>query len=478
VRHLEIRPGLYRDSVRLMQISAALTDSAGVQQALVAMATGLNLDLLPDMGIERPATASPNDLLVAFVASDGESLATALERLELELTARPAASTGAQSLVEPQLVATAPVARPGLVLVSTPGRYAFVEAMDALDAGLSVMVFSDNVPVAQEVRLKQVAADRGLLVMGPDCGTAVVGGIGLGFANVVRPGPVGIVAASGTGAQQVLALLAAAGVGVSHCLGVGGRDLSDVVGGRSTLAALDLLDADPATSLIVVLGKPPAPRVLSLVRQHITTLGTPVLFAPLGPDSPDLTAIVEQALSRLGVATPAWPSWPAPRSARPGFLRGLFSGGTLCVEAQAVAGLSPLWSNVPLDPQWMIGPGTPPGHSMLDLGADEYTVGRPHPMIDLGPRLALIAREAADPAVGTLLLDVVLGHAAHPDPAAELAPAIWAASATVNVVVSLIGTTDDSQGLTRQATLLQEAGASVSLSNAQAARHAVSLVAP
>jgi FdrA protein len=477
MRHLEIRPGLYRDSVRLMQISAALADTAGVERALVAMATGLNLDLLPDMGIERPAEASPNDLLVAFVAADGDSLATALERLEQELTARPTGS-GPASVLAPQLVATAPVTQPGLALVSTPGRYAFVEAMDALDAGLSVMVFSDNVPVAQEIHLKQVAAGRGLLVMGPDCGTAVVGGIGLGFANVVRPGPVGIVAASGTGAQQVLALLAAAGVGVSHCLGVGGRDLSDVVGGLSTMAALDLLDADPATSLIVVLGKPPGPHVLSLVREHIATLSTQVLFAPLGPDSPDLTIVTGQALDRLGRVTPRWPCWPAALSPRAGFLRGLFSGGTLCVEAQAVAApvLGPIRSNVPLRPEWRLNGGD--GHRMLDLGADEYTVGRPHPMIDLGPRLALVAKEAADPAVGTLLLDVVLGHGAHPDPAAELAPAIRAASASVNVVVSLVGTADDPQGLERQAVQLRAAGAHVCLSNAEAARLAVSLVAP
>ena len=230
MRHVEIRPGLYRDSVHLMQISAALAGTPGVERALVAMATELNLDLLPDMGVERPPAASPNDLLVAVVARDGQSLATALDRLERELTGAvaPSAPDG-EAAVSPRTTATAArsVAGPALALVSTPGRYAFVEAMDALDAGLSVMVFSDNVPVDQEVRLKRTASDRGLLVMGPDCGTAVVGGVGLGFANVVRPGPVGLVAASGTGAQHVMSLLAAAGVGVSHCLGVGGRLAED-----------------------------------------------------------------------------------------------------------------------------------------------------------------------------------------------------------------------------------------------------------
>ena len=223
--------------------------------------------------------------------------------------------------------------------------------------------------------------------------------------------------------------------------------------------------------------------MLSLVREHIETLRTPVLFAPLGLDSPDLTAVVTQVLDRLTVVTPGWPSWPAALSPRAGFLRGLFSGGTLCVEAQAVAAavLGPIRSNVPLRPEWSLESGpvhSIPGHSMVDLGADEYTVGRPHPMIDLGPRLALIAKESADPAVGGLLLDVVLGHGAHPDPAAELAPAIRAASASVNVVVSLVGTADDPQGLDPQATQLQAAGAHVFLSNAEAARHAVSLVAP
>ncbi|MBX6752488.1 MAG: FdrA family protein, partial [Micromonosporaceae bacterium] len=223
MRHLQIRPGVYRDSVALMHISARLAASPGVEQALVAMATPVNVELLADLGLDRPADAGPNDLMIAVVADSDEALAAALDTVERELAApTPASSTSDVGIpaVAPRTTASAARRVPGgIALVSTPGPYAFVEAMDALEAGLSVMVFSDNVPVEQEVCLKQRAYGQGLLVMGPDCGTAVVGGVGLGFANVVRPGPVGLVAASGTGAQQVMALLAAAGVGISHCLG-------------------------------------------------------------------------------------------------------------------------------------------------------------------------------------------------------------------------------------------------------------------
>ena len=159
--------------------------------------------------------------------------------------------------------------------------------MDALDAGRDVMVFSDNVPVEQEVALKRTAAERGLLVMGPDCGTAVVGGLGLGFANVVSPGPVGIVAASGTGCQQLLALLDHAGVGVTSALGVGGRDLS-VRGPRRSPPARRCAASTPTrrVELIVVVSKPPAPEVATEIEEYAAGLSTPVEFALLGAGSP------------------------------------------------------------------------------------------------------------------------------------------------------------------------------------------------
>lgn len=488
--HVEVRSGTYSDSVTLMQVTRAVRSSPGVSGALVAMATELNLGLLAGLGLEAPEGAGPDDLLVGVRADDEAALAAALAALDTALRASTARHAAGATGPEPAPTTASAAARVDatLALVSVPGPYAFVEAMDALQAGLSVVVFSDNVPVEQEVRLKDEAARRDLLVMGPDCGTAAVGGVGIGFANVVRRGRVGLVAASGTGAQQVMCLLDEAGLGISACLGVGGRDLSAAVGGRSTRQALAALDADPGTDLVVLVSKPPAAEVADEVRAAAGRSATPVVLALLGEGAPDLTDVVEQVVRTLGAPVPEWPTWApdAPPAPRAGALRGLFSGGTLCDEAMviAAAALGPVASNVPLRPEWALPADlTATGHAMVDVGDDRLTAGRPHPMIDPTLRLERLAAQAADSAVGVVLLDVVLGHGADPDPAASLAPAVRAARATaaaagrdLAVVVSLCGTAGDPQDRERQASALRDAGASVLLSNAAAARLAVSLV--
>jgi FdrA protein len=452
---VEVRSGAYHDSVTLMRAGRRLAERPGVSAALTAMATTLNLDLLAEMGFTPPPGARPDDLLVAIRADDADTLEAARARVDDLLATRPAPRAFG---VPPPARTTGSAARrteATIALVSVPGQYAFAEAMDALDAGLNVMVFSDNVPVEHELELKETAARRGLLVMGPDCGTAVVGGVGLGFANVVRPGRIGLVAASGTGAQQVMSLLDEAGAGVSHVLGVGGRDLSAEISGRSTLQALRALDADPATELIVVVSKPPAPEVSDLIHSAARRLATPVRFGLLG-DGGDLTNVVEDALGAVGVPVPAWPSWlPSQRihPPRAGLLRGLFAGGTLCEEAALIAGATP--------------------HKMTDLGDDRYTRGRAHPMIDPTLRLDRLAAETTGGTAAVVLIDVVLGHGAEPDPAASLVPVIQ--EAKVPVVVSLCGTSGDPQGRDRQGEALAAAGAAVYSSNADATRHAVSL---
>jgi FdrA protein len=360
--------------------------------------------------------------------------------------------------------------------------------MDALEAGHDVMVFSDNVPVAEEVALKTYAASRGALVMGPDCGTAVIDGVGLGFANTVRPGRIGLVAASGTGCQQLLALLHHAGehyagVGVVHALGVGGRDLSAAVGGLATREALRRLDADPDVDLVVVVSKPPAPEVAEALARDTDSLGTPVELGLLGRGQRDLTAVAEAVLARLGHPAPEWPVHGADNTgpATGPLLRGLFVGGTLCDESMLMAteALGPVRSNIPLSDDLALGEDLlVDDHTMVDFGDDALTQGRAHPMIDPTLRNEQLARAAADPATGVLLLDLVLGHGAEPDPAALLAPAIAAArrERAIPVVVSLVGTDLDPQGLAVQRDALVAAGAEVHLSNAAATRRALDLL--
>jgi FdrA protein len=455
IDHVELRTGAYADSVTLMQVSQRLQRAEGVAAALVAMATPLNVELARGMGFAAPDGASSDALLVALRVTDEAGLRAALAAAEQALAPQPATPASTDQPA-PRTVGSAARHEPGLALISVPGQHAFTEAIDALDAGCDVMIFSDNVPIAHEIVLKRMAAELGRLVMGPDCGTAVIGGIGLGFANAVRPGPVGIVAASGTGCQQLLCLLDAAEVGISAALGVGGRDLSAAVGGRSTLTAVQRLDADSATELIVVVSKLPDAQVARQIRD--TTTSTPVRFAFIGET--DLSAAAADVVQALGRPAPAWPAWPAlPGRAtdpRPGVLRGLFAGGTLCDEATLIAHERRV------------------SHEMIDFGDDALTAGRPHPMIDSSLRVERLAGATADPDTAAILLDVLLGHGAQPDPAAELAPLIAASRAPV--VASLIGTRDDPQDLGRQASTLRHAGAHVFASNAQAARFACGLV--
>lgn len=487
---VEARAGFYQDSVTLMQVSRRVSLVKGVEAALVAMATPLNLDMLTDMGFAVPEGTRPDDLVVAMRAGDEASLARARAELEQALEESRTRTNGYRSapdVAPARTVLSAARRRPATIaLISVPGRHAFVEALDALEAGLNVMIFSDNVSLEHEVALKDEAARRGLLVMGPDCGTAIVGGVGLGFANVVERGPVGIIAASGTGGQQLCCLLDHAGVAVSHVLGVGGRDLSATVAARSTVQALHALDADPGTEVIVVVSKRPDPAALELVEAAAQALSTPVVLAPVGPGHRDLTEVAGEVAARMGRPVGGWFRLEGPAEATPaGALRGLFVGGTLCQEAMAIAEpvLGAITSNVPFEPASALEDRAPwAGHVMVDFGDDRLTRGRAHPMIDPSLRLARLAEAGADPACSVVLLDVVLGHGAEPDPALALAPAIEQArqaasrgGRTMAVVVSLCGTRGDIQGFDRQADVLRRAGASVYLSNAEAARHAAAL---
>jgi len=484
---VRVERGRYHDSVTLMRASAAARDVPGVETVIAAMATELNRALLSDAGFPAPEPEVTADDLVIAVRSDDDAAAEeALATVERVLTERRRPAVAGAPEAAPRTVEAAAAQAPdaGVVVVSVPGPHAYVEAVAALRAGRHVMVFSDGVDVAAEVALKREAAALGRLVMGPDCGTAILGGVGLGFANVVVPGPVGLVAASGTGAQQLCCLLDGAGIGIRHVVGVGGRDLSAAVGGASTLAALVALDDDPAVEVIAVVSKPPDPEVAAAVMAAAAGCRKHVVLALVGPGRPTLTDAAAEIAATLGEPFPEPRSWwpPSPPDApRPGPVLGLFSGGTNAAEAVVVLEerLGPVGSNVHHDPSRGIGPGDDPGgvHTVLDLGDDELTAGRPHPMIDPAAVADRVTAAADGDGPGVVLLDVVLGHGAHPDPAAVLTPTLVAARAAgIATVVTLLGTDGDPQGLDRQARALADAGAVVHRSNARAAEDAAAAV--
>jgi len=471
----EIRQGAYYDSVVLMQLQRGLLTLPGVLDAGAIMATPVNLELLEASGL-RPAEApSSDDLLIVVRAETDVAAGEALAQVDA-LLARRRASTDAEFRPKSLAAATQQLPEAAWVLVSVPGRFAAGVAGDAVRLGKNVFLYSDNVPVEDEVELKHQAAARGLLVMGPDCGTAIIGGVGFGFANRVRRGSIGLVAASGTGLQAVTSAIHALGGGVSQAIGTGGRDLHAEVGGLTALQALDVLRRDPSTKVIVVISKPPAPEVAGRLVGAARQTGKPVVLDLIGEPSfggrlgnlhfaAGLEDTAEIAMG-LSASISSSPSPPAPSAGHARYFRALFSGGTLAYESVLALQyvLTPLATNVPLRPdQRLYDPLKSRGHTILDLGADDFTVGRLHPMIDNDLRLRRLRQEAADPETAVILLDVVLGEGAHTDPASEIAPAIAEALGRpgLTVVVVLVGTEEDPQGLDSQREVLLASGALV-----------------
>jgi FdrA protein len=471
------------------------------------MGTPANLALLEQAGLLGPEAreARPEDLVLAVEAATADAADAALAAAEDALRARHRPRDGGDGARRPRTLDSALRALPGanVAAISVPGAFATREAARALRHGLHVFLFSDHVPLGDEVRLKREARRRGLLCMGPDCGTAYVGGVGLGFANVVERGRIGCVAASGTGLQAVVCHLAAHGEGVSQGIGVGGRDLSAEVGGEMTGLALDVLAADRDTAVVLLITKPPHPDVLPRLDAMLATVGKPVVACVLGaPARPPVRStrwvatLADAAEAAVAAARGrAWAprSFADPRDAQrrlagarsagrrvdPGIL-GLYTGGTLAHEARLV--LEPHVGAVALG---AAAPGEPFAHRVVDLGDDTYTARRPHPMIDAAARAGDIVAAGETAGVGVLLLDVVLGRGAHPDPAGPVAAAVEAARARaarrgrwLDAVASVVGTARDPQGLHRQVARLEAAGITVLPSNAEAARFAALLLRP
>jgi len=481
-----------------MHLQRSLAGLPGILDAGVVMGTAANKEILAQADLLTPEAraAGADDLVIVVRADDAAAAQAALDQVDT-LLAQRRRSVELEFL--PKSLESAAQMMPDAqwVLVSVAGRYAAGVARQALNLGKHVFLYSDNVSLDDEISLKQLAASARLLVMGPDCGTAIVNGVGLGFANRVRRGPIGLIAASGTGLQQVSSRIHQLGGGLTHALGTGGRDLSEAVGAVTARQELDLLSRDPETQVIVLISKPPAPKVADELLQLARSAGKPVVVDFIGYlgrsvenlhfvntfDEAAATA-VQLAAEQAGGGEPA-ESVVSTSQFAPGqrYLRGLFSGGTLAYEAQLLLqdylpGV-PIRSNAPLRKEHRLASSlVSQEHTIVDLGEDEFTVGRLHPMMDNDLRIRRLHQEADDPEVAVILLDVVLGYGAHPDPAGELAPAIaqaisHAAQAGrhLEVVAIVAGTDEDPQNMPAQIDKLLVAGAHVETSNDATVRY-------
>lgn len=496
-----IRKNEYHDSVFLMRIARQISEQKGVLQAAALMGTEKNKSLLSEIGIGGAGVdaASPGDLIVAVKAEDAETLAAVLGKVEPWLSLFPGRPGTLSIRTLEEAIERQP--QSNLAVISVPGEYAFREARRALERGLNVFLFSDHVSVEREKSLKEYARDRGLIVMGPDCGTSIIKGTGIGFANAVRRGPIGVIGASGTGIQEFTCLVHHGGSGISHAIGTGSRDLSDEIRGISVLSGLSCLESDPQTKIIAILAKPPGQRALAQLVPGIQACSKPVIACFLGTrkniqqENPhyQIVRTLDEAAARAvqmvtgqnQLATEPFARQSLLRKERSAmgagqkYIRGIFAGGTFCYQAQQIlqdAGVF-AYSNAPLEGNRKL----PDLHrslenTLIDMGADEFTSARPHPMIDSALRRERILTETRDPEVAILLLDFILGFISSPDSAGELIEALAGAKVrareqgrSLSVVASVCGTAQDPQDLGRQVRTLQKIGAVVFFSSARAA---------
>ncbi|MCK8825618.1 acyl-CoA synthetase FdrA [Fuchsiella alkaliacetigena] len=512
-KRVKIKENNYYDSVTLMSIAKDIKSQEGIKEVVVVMATPHNKELLENVGLltSEVEEATPKDMVIGIEADSEAEIAKALTATEEALVAKR--SSDGDEKYRPRTLDSAINTLPeaNLALISVPGNYAPKEAKKALKKGLHVMLFSDNVSVEAEVELKELAAEKGLLMMGPDCGTAIINNKPLAFANVVNEGDIGLVAASGTGAQEITVIIDSKGAGVSQVIGTGGRDLSVEVGGLEMSKGLKALAADKQTQVIVLVSKPPAPEVAKKVLTEVEQIDKPVIVNFLGGKQElftDSKAIYSSNLEEAALKAVALSKGEeyqfqefsldeekieeivnqelSKYSSEQQYLRALYTGGTLCDEAMLILAeeLESIYSNIPLKEEWaLVDNGVSQQHTALDLGEDEFTQGRPHPMIDPLTRTERLAQEAEDEEVAVLLADVVLGYGSHADPAGELAKAIKSAQQKaaargghLTAILSVCGTEADPQNMAEQVEKLEQAGAIVMPSNAQAARLATRIV--
>lgn len=500
-----IKENNYKDSVFLMQIAGNLEKSQKDINAIsLVMGTPANKEILKSSGLltHNGEKADGADLIIAIDAKNQPSLNNALEKIEEMFSASTAGGFSAESGPSaPSSIESAIKVFGGanFALISVPGDYAAREAHKALDSGLNVMIFSDNVSLEDEITLKNKAREKNLLLMGPDCGTAIINGVPLGFANSIPRGNIGLVAASGSGLQEVTVTISKYGEGITQAFGTGGRDLKKEVGGITMIQCLEFLKNDTDTKVIVLISKPPHHDIAKIILKKASQpLGAdiplkPVVVCFLGAsdysdeyENINFVGTLEGAaikavelakgkqITSNGIEDlVARTRESIPRRAK--YMRGLYAGGTLCDEAIDILKkykITP-YSNVGNDMKYILADSSKSiQHTFIDMGEDEFTRGRPHPMIDGSLRNKRLLKESKDDEVAVILFDIVLGYGANPSPAGEMEDTLKSIKGKKILIASVCGTDSDPQNYSKQVEILEKYGVIVLPTNAQAARFA------
>ncbi|TXD98477.1 acyl-CoA synthetase FdrA [Psychrobacter frigidicola] len=490
----KILSGVYADSMTLMALSTKVNKLPGVQKAMIGMGTAMNKAVISDVGLMTPEVeaASTSDMIYAVECETEEMCAEVLAKIDELRTASVADQSQEKSYRS--LNKAIEDNDSSLVVISVPGEYAANETRKALEQDKNVMIFSDNVTVEDELALKQFAHEKGLLVMGPDCGTAIINNVGLCFANAVSDGSVGVVAASGTGAQELSVQVDALGGGISQLIGVGGRDLSEEIGGIMMIDGLNMLAQDDQTKVIVLVSKPPAESVANNVLEVAKGIDKPVVVCFIGDGSTESDSTensanlhftnntleaAKKAVQAAGLSVDTdtksydfdYEKINASFAKSQKFIRGIFCGGTICDEVFYVLkhATDNVVSNVAKNAKDQLEIGaTSHDHALLDMGSDEFTSGRPHPMIDPTARNARLVKEAQDPETAVLLLDFVLGYGSNDDPVGAAADSIKQAytdakkdKRSLQIIAYVLGTDRDPQGKKGQIDQLKDLGVHV-----------------
>jgi len=496
----------YYDSVFLMRIAASLGEMPGIIQVSAGMGTPLNKDTMKELGVLDTSgeAASINDMVVGISADTIEVAEAAYASFLEMLKEKKKKTSNAHKTVEQAANANPDL---NLAVVSVAGEYAAKEGMEALKKGMHVFMFSDNVPIEQEVELKQYAKEHRLLMMGPDCGLTFLDGTAIGLCSKTRRGNIGIIGASGSGIQEVMCIVHRKGYGISQAIGVGGRDLSDEVGGITMLQSIELLENDSETAVIVLISKPPAASTMEKVLSAVKTCRKPVVVQFIHGDADQIREVgayptstfLETAEAAIAFSQGKQPAThhvevdevlakeECKKLAKgQKYLRGLYCGGSLAEETLTLIGsqLDELHSNVtfgniiPMD-----NPFVSQGNCLTDIGAEEFTKAHPHAAIDPTIRVQRLIREAADPECAILLMDVLLGYALNEDPAGVMAPVIARLKAEngkegrgLCVIIALCGTDLDPQGYEAQKQAFEASGAIVMDSNEKAATLATKIL--